>query len=163
MSKSTPNKFSEEDYYEEAYADRRTPWLGEAYKLLADGEWHDREEIVKELAKMVPPGIAWRHAETARINQLKRNARLQLEREDYEKFIADPGNLERSQPVNEEEKGKIIRGAQRAAVLISLHASQRIEKKKEGKKILIRRIPISPRFLNSNRARIRRFQAEKGQ
>lgn len=37
-----------------------------AYKLLKDGQWHPREPIVKELMKLVPPGIGTRRAERMR-------------------------------------------------------------------------------------------------
>lgn len=43
-----------------------TPQLERAYELLADGEWHDREEIMFEISKVITPGVAVRHAETVR-------------------------------------------------------------------------------------------------
>lgn len=40
--------------------------LVRAADLLEDGEWHDYEQVIRELAKMVPPGRALRHAEKIR-------------------------------------------------------------------------------------------------
>lgn len=37
-----------------------------AAKLLADGEWHDREPIVQALMKLIPPGVAMRQSEVVR-------------------------------------------------------------------------------------------------
>ena len=37
-----------------------------ALELLADGEWHDRERLYVEMGKLVPPGLAFRHAEMVR-------------------------------------------------------------------------------------------------
>lgn len=36
-------------------------WLQRAYEILADGEWHDREKVVREMMRAVPPGRAYRH------------------------------------------------------------------------------------------------------
>lgn len=38
-----------------------------AKELLADGEWHDYEGLLREVAKLVPPGIAMRFGEYRRI------------------------------------------------------------------------------------------------
>jgi hypothetical protein len=43
-----------------------TPMLKMAVTLLLDGEWHDLEEILRELSKLVPPGRAVRRNETDR-------------------------------------------------------------------------------------------------
>lgn len=43
-----------------------TPQLERAYELLSDGEWHDREKILFEISKRIPPGVAMRHAELVR-------------------------------------------------------------------------------------------------
>lgn len=35
-------------------------------EVLADGEWHDIEDVIREVAKSVPPGVATRTAERHR-------------------------------------------------------------------------------------------------
>lgn len=41
-----------------------------AVELMGDGKWHDYETIIRELAKLVPPGVALRRSE-----QLRQSAR----------------------------------------------------------------------------------------
>lgn len=36
------------------------------HDLLADGEWHEQELVVRDAMRLVPPGPAFRHAENAR-------------------------------------------------------------------------------------------------
>jgi hypothetical protein len=43
-----------------------SPQLARAYELLADGEWHEREQLVRELGKVIPPGVALRYNEARR-------------------------------------------------------------------------------------------------
>src|SRR4051812_31363778 len=43
-----------------------SPWVRHALYLLRDGEWHDFAPFMTELAKMVPPGMAFRRAEKER-------------------------------------------------------------------------------------------------
>ena len=43
-----------------------TPHWDKALEILADGQWHDRELLYVEMAKLVPPGRAIRHAELIR-------------------------------------------------------------------------------------------------
>lgn len=37
--------------------------------ILADGEWHELEHVIREASKKVPPGKAFRHSERQRIRQ----------------------------------------------------------------------------------------------
>lgn len=39
---------------------RPAPWLQQAYDILADGQWHLRDAVVREMVKLVPPGVAFR-------------------------------------------------------------------------------------------------------
>lgn len=43
-----------------------TPWGARALELLADGEWHARVELLEAIMPLIPPGIAFRHAEIHR-------------------------------------------------------------------------------------------------
>lgn len=45
---------------------RASEWRLRADALLADGEWHRYEEIRREVAKLVPPGVAVRRTEAMR-------------------------------------------------------------------------------------------------
>lgn len=49
-----------------------TAWGARIDELLADGAWHEREEVIAAAAKAVPPGVAFRKGETHRIRQLGR-------------------------------------------------------------------------------------------
>ena len=42
------------------------PWALRATEILADGEWHDGLTIMREMSKLIPPGIAVRRAERNR-------------------------------------------------------------------------------------------------
>lgn len=44
-----------------------SPWTIRARELLADGNWHELEPLLNELAKLVPPGRALRRNENARL------------------------------------------------------------------------------------------------
>jgi hypothetical protein len=44
-----------------------TPWRHAIDALLADGEWHDREELLAAGAAAVPPGVAFRNGERQRL------------------------------------------------------------------------------------------------
>ena len=46
---------------------RTTPWRIAIMERLADGEWHDYQPLLAEFAHMVPPGQAYRFAETLRL------------------------------------------------------------------------------------------------
>jgi hypothetical protein len=49
--------------------------LHRARHILADGQWHDYEALLRELMRMVPPGRAARAAEKHRVGQASRRAR----------------------------------------------------------------------------------------
>lgn len=44
-------------------------------ELLADGKWHDRREVVADVAKTMAPGPAYRRAEVQRVGELERHGR----------------------------------------------------------------------------------------
>lgn len=86
------------------------------HEVLADGEWHEQEPVVREAMRRVPPGPAYRHAERAR-------ARL------------TPG------PRQKGDESDAIATGQRQMVMQSLHAAvkyNKIERKKEGGKWFLR-------------------------
>lgn len=44
----------------------RAPWATSILDQLADGEWHDRDEVLTVAARTVPPGVAYRLGEAER-------------------------------------------------------------------------------------------------
>lgn len=45
---------------------RLSPHMRRALEVLQDGSWHQMEDVVTEMAKVIPPGRAMRHAEDRR-------------------------------------------------------------------------------------------------
>lgn len=152
------NAFENEAYYDEVIGRRATPWSRRALEILQDGEWHDREEIIRELADMVPPGVAWRHLEKGRIAQLYRKAQDELGPEAADKWKAE--QKERPQPAD--PTSTQIRKGQRAVVITQLGGSARIIREKRDGKVYLMRIPISDRLLNSGVNQIRTWGEENG-
>lgn len=154
----TQNAFENEKFYDEMLAGRSTPWKARALVILQDGEWHDREDVIRELADMVPPGVAWRHLEDARISQLQRNARLRgMTPEQVEKWTAEQEQRPQPNPTSAQ-----IRKGQRAVVVASLGSSNRIIREKRDGRIMLMRVPLSERLLNSGMHQLRMWQAENG-
>lgn len=52
-----------------------SPELQHARQLLADGAWHDYEQVMRQLIKVIPPGRAIREAEKLRVVQARKRAR----------------------------------------------------------------------------------------
>lgn len=52
-----------------------SPELERARELLADGGWHDYEQVMRELVKVIPPGRAVREADSLRVAQVRKRAR----------------------------------------------------------------------------------------
>jgi hypothetical protein len=46
----------------------RAIWSATMRRILADGGWHDRAEVLAAGARAVPPSIAWRRAEKHRLS-----------------------------------------------------------------------------------------------
>lgn len=49
-----------------------TPWARRLREILADGEWHNYEDVLTELATLVPPGRAFRVTKNEEEQQQKR-------------------------------------------------------------------------------------------
>jgi hypothetical protein len=45
------------------------PWRIELYRIIADGEWHDREQLIRHLMRYVPPNVGYRQGENLRRRQ----------------------------------------------------------------------------------------------
>lgn len=52
----------------------RSELLDLAYRELADGRWHDYEQLVRTMSGLVPPGQAIRNAEATRVGLIRRRA-----------------------------------------------------------------------------------------
>lgn len=82
------------------------PLTVRALELLEDGQWHDREAILRELMRLITPGVAFRVNETARVYAT--------------------GNEVRTKPITEQRA--VISGARRKA-LLTLNRARRIERR----------------------------------
>ncbi len=68
-----------------------SPQLARAYELLSDGEWHDREVILREIAKVITPGIAVRHTEVVRLTSGKGVAPAERKKPRSQEFLIASG------------------------------------------------------------------------
>lgn len=98
-----------------------SPWTAKAAELLADGEWRDREWLIRQLTPLVPPGMAMRQAEKARVNASSKPGRT-----------PPP---ERLVPRSVEFQ---VQTGRRAKIVNMLSAWKRIETKTEDGKVWIR-------------------------
>lgn len=46
----------------------RSPWGVVLDELLADGDWHDADELINTMVAAIPPGVAYRAGEKSRVN-----------------------------------------------------------------------------------------------
>jgi hypothetical protein len=89
-----------------------TMHMAKVYEMLADGQWHDREPVVRAAATAVLPGPAKRNMLAA--DERERRRRLSDER--------------RPDRVGHDDRSLIRRGQRRVA-LLGITRSQRIDKK----------------------------------
>lgn len=124
--------------------DRVSLVLSKTLELLSDGEWHDYEQLLREVIKVVPPGVALRYAQTKRFHMAKQNAKKRLTPEEFKEWLAThkPSTHEATQERSKDENTQIRVGA-RAKVVDSLNKSTRVEKRRVDEVVQIRRIPVS--------------------
>lgn len=96
-----------------------SPWLLRAAELLADGEWHDYDAIIKEAALTVPPGRAKRMTE---------RMRLRHRREPGEHYIGDHRRVHRTDD-------ELIEYGARAIVSASVSGSVAFEISPRGTRV----------------------------
>lgn len=154
------NKFENEKFYDEVLAKRSSPWMVEALEILADGERHLREDVIRQLAKRVPPGVAWRHLEEARLNQLARRAKAELSPEKYEQWVANKENFMRKRGGSDEDN-ELIRRGQRAVIVTTLSSSKRIKREVVNGKVYLHRVPLAKRMLESMTNQMRNWSPDK--
>lgn len=122
-----------------------------AYEMLADGKWHDREELVRTLMSTIPPGEAWRENERIRLGERMRSAQRRLSPEEYEAWLADPANLERDPYRGATDMSTQVRSGQRAIVMGVLskgrgHSRRLDTRKLEDGTMQIRLLPEPDRY-----------------
>lgn len=114
--------------------DKMTPHLRRASELLSDGEWHDREEIMREMGKVIPPGIAIRFQEQVRAGRRTQRLKNNL-----------PVVSESPERIVPRENNTLITMGRRGLALKALHAARRVETKRlENGKAVVRLRPALP-------------------
>lgn len=109
-----------------------TPWMLRAVDFLADGEWHDRDLLLEDMAKAIPPGQAMRFQENVR--KSRRNARLKK---------GLPVLRATDERVVDRSSWYLVSVGQRGMALKSLHTARRIEMvKREDGKVWVRLRPV---------------------
>lgn len=105
-----------------------TEWRKRINEILADGEWHDREEVVQDAMRLVPPGVAFRRGEYYRVKALRKQ---------YGKEAAQERARQKG-----DDRDAILAG-KRALVAEALQgslASGAIEKRKDKSGYMIRQV-----------------------
>lgn len=64
-------------------ANHRAPWTNALLSILADGEWHDWEEVVQKSMPLVPPGRAIKKGEASRLTTAKVRGKTPLAVRDH--------------------------------------------------------------------------------
>lgn len=156
-----PTDPSGEDYYDKTFAARRTAITEKLMEVCADGEWHNREDVIRAVIHTIEPGPAYRFAERQRINGRKLRARKSMSPEDYAEWLKDESNWARNyhHPV---EMDEIVRNGARGMIIERIHSSRRFEVKGAGATAEVRRVPIHPRYSESAAAIERRQAAAEG-
>jgi hypothetical protein len=162
----TTNLFADEDWYDEnMLADRSREVTREILKLLRDGEWHKREDVVRAVLHRVPPGKAIRFWQRARLNSRTANARKVLSEQEFKDWLASAPEAQQDwenphRPISENDK--IFHGA-RAYVTDALTASKRIERKTDENGVKwVRRVPMNPSYVKSDANQLRMELMRRG-
>lgn len=149
----------EEDLVHRDLFMKADPVLRFLLEYLRDGRWHEREEVMSAALHITPPGLAYRKAESRRINKIKNEAirRGDMTAEEAEEFFARPENVARKYEREYSSQESIIRTGQRMFVTDALNGTKRIEivDSKDGKK-WVRRVPLQPEVSMSKSAQERR-------
>jgi hypothetical protein len=70
------------------WVSRLTAWNRRVVMLLEDGQWHDHEEIVAAAMSSVPPGIALRTTEAARLNSNRGAPKARVKKKTHSVLVA---------------------------------------------------------------------------
>lgn len=91
------------------------PHMKRAAEILADGQWHNRDVVIEEMIKLIPPGQAIRHSEEVRLR--KRQARI----------AAGLPVRDTPQRATDRSTTFLVRTGARSLAMRFLNASRRIE------------------------------------
>jgi hypothetical protein len=117
--------------------------------LLADGEWHDREEIVQAMMGSVHPGMAIRYAQKKRYYMAKLNAKRRLgeQSEEFREWLEahpTPASWSSNHKRSADDNESYFTGA-RFLIIDKINKVKRIEKRMHNGVAQLRRVPLSPR------------------
>jgi len=148
-----------EDILHKDLIERSEETLQFILRLLVDGEWHDREEIIAAASHVIPPGKAYRKAEARRLQKLR--ADVKKDRgwtdEQVDEWMSDPENTKRRALTRRTSTQEgIVRTGQRIYVADALNGTTRIEQRREGDRTWVRRVPLPPAITQSQSAKDRR-------
>lgn len=120
-------------------------------KLLSDGQWHDREEIVQAAIGSVNAGTALRYAQKRRYHMAKYIAKRRgvVELEEFLQLYPSPGSYPPMQGRTRDENHQFFVGA-RFLILDRLNKNKQIEKRMHNGAAQVRRVG----FAENTRRRI---------
>lgn len=127
------------------------------YRQLSDGEWHDRETLIREVMKKVPPGEAFRKAEDVRHRHRILRARQKLTPAAFaaymeeETYKVDPP----TRPRKSMDAEVLIGKRAIANYVVGARTTSRIETRiHEGRK-QVRLRPLHPKYSQSRASQLR--------
>lgn len=116
-----------------ARPEQQTPHLRVAFELMADGEWHDRDAVVMEMGKAIPPGQAVRFVEQQRLLKREQAKKMGLKVKETDKRVKDRSSW------------FLVTSGRRAIAMKALASARRVEKeRRENGKVFIRLRPPMP-------------------
>lgn len=144
----TLNPFDLEDVCLGPNAKRGDAATKTVLKILKDGEWHAREEVIREALHVIPPGKAWRQAESRyKASMVKTLQRQGMTREEAEKHLEDPANWRKSGRTSQDDA---IRQGKRDLLVDVFHSNTRIEMRTDDRGTKwVRRVPASDSLVKS--------------
>lgn len=96
-----------------------TPHMLRAVELLSDGQEMDRDEVILEMGKAIPPGVAIRYQDKVRLQRRQQHLKN-----------GKPTLRETPERIIEREKNTLILMGRRAMALKALHTARRIQQRK---------------------------------
>lgn len=108
-----------------------SPQFDKMIEVLKDGIWRDREWVINEIGKAIPPGVAIRRAELLRVQGVRQRKKQGLKvTAEHERKIARSNDY-------------LARAGRRNLALTALQ-SVRIETREHGDVVQVRLLPPKP-------------------
>lgn len=124
------NPFDLEDLGLGANSKRGHPVTFAILELMKDGEWHDREEVIREVNHVIPHGVAYRRADqTYRESRMKNLRQQGMSEQDAKEFLDNPENYRTK---GEVDTDFLVRSGRRAIIQDSLATNSRIERRADS-------------------------------